>query len=140
MTTWKALSSHTLCRWSTSAAKSKTATTATITQLSHPDATDAGMFPEPIAAMIISLPVLFEVAQVINLDPIHFGMIVVLTLAIGLTTPPVGICLFIASAIADISLERISRVVLPMIGVVRRKWKRETFNFPISIRVHGKRH
>jgi C4-dicarboxylate transporter, DctM subunit len=77
-----------------------------------------GMFLEPIAAMIISLPVLFEVAQVINLDPVHFGMIVVLTLAIGLTTPPVGICLFIACAIANISLERISRVAFPMIGVV----------------------
>ncbi|WP_137387721.1 TRAP transporter large permease [Rhodoligotrophos defluvii] len=77
-----------------------------------------GMFLEPIAAMIISLPVLFEVAQVINLDPIHFGMIVVLTLAIGLATPPVGICLFIACAIANISLEQISRVALPMIGVV----------------------
>lgn len=77
-----------------------------------------GMFLEPIAAMIISLPVLFEVAQVIDLDPVHFGMIVVLTLAIGLVTPPVGICLFISCTIAKISLERISRAVLPMIGVV----------------------
>lgn len=77
-----------------------------------------GMFLEPIAAMIISLPVLFEVAQVINLDPIHFGMIVVLTLAIGLSTPPVGICLFIACAVGNISLEKISVAVLPMLGVV----------------------
>jgi C4-dicarboxylate transporter DctM subunit len=77
-----------------------------------------GMFLEPIAAMIISLPVLFEVSQVIGMDPVHFGMIVVLTLAIGLATPPVGICLFIACAIANISLERISRAIVPMIAAV----------------------
>ena len=77
-----------------------------------------GMFLEPIAAMIISLPVLFEVGVVIDLDPIHFGMIVVLNLAIGLATPPVGICLFIACAIANISLEAISKAILPMLGVV----------------------
>lgn len=77
-----------------------------------------GMFLEPIAAMIISLPVLFSVSGVIGLDPVHFGMIVVLTLAIGLTTPPVGICLFIACAIGNVSLEAISGAILPMIGVV----------------------
>lgn len=77
-----------------------------------------GTFLEPIAAMIISLPVLFDVSQVIGLDPIHFGMIVVLNLAIGLATPPVGICLFIACAIGNVSLEAISLAILPMLAVV----------------------
>jgi C4-dicarboxylate transporter DctM subunit len=77
-----------------------------------------GTFLEPIAAMIISLPVLFEIAAVVNLDPVHFGMIVVLNLAIGLATPPVGICLFIACAIGRVSIEEISRAILPMLFVV----------------------
>ncbi|MEJ8570421.1 TRAP transporter large permease [Microbaculum marinum] len=76
-----------------------------------------GTFLEPIAAMIISLPVLIEVAKVIQIDPVHFGTIVVLNLAIGLTTPPVGICLFIACAIGKVSLEEISRAILPMLMI-----------------------
>ena len=76
-----------------------------------------GMFLEPVAAMIISLPVLIEVSKVIGLDPVHFGIIVVLNLAIGLVTPPMGICLFIASAIGRVPLESIARASLPMIGV-----------------------
>jgi tripartite ATP-independent transporter DctM subunit len=77
-----------------------------------------GTFLEPIAAMIISLPVLFEIAKVVDLDPVHFGMIVVLNLAIGLATPPVGICLFIAGAIGKVSIEAISVAILPMLVVV----------------------
>ncbi len=75
------------------------------------------MFLEPVAAMIISLPVLIDVSKVIGLDPVHFGIIVVLNLAIGLVTPPMGICLFIASAIGRTSIEDIGRASLPMLGV-----------------------
>ncbi|MGH6919549.1 MAG: TRAP transporter large permease [Geminicoccaceae bacterium] len=74
-----------------------------------------GTFLEPIAAMILALPVLLEVIEVIEVDPIHFGTIVVLNIAIGLTTPPVGICLFIASAIGRVSLEAASLAMLPML-------------------------
>ncbi|MGH6896630.1 MAG: TRAP transporter large permease [Geminicoccaceae bacterium] len=74
-----------------------------------------GTFLEPIAAMILALPVLIEVIEVIDVDPIHFGTIVVLNIAIGLTTPPVGICLFIASAIGKVSLEAASLAMLPML-------------------------
>lgn len=74
-----------------------------------------GTFLEPIAAMILALPVLIEVIEVIDVDPIHFGTIVVLNIAIGLTTPPVGICLFIASAIGKVSLEAASVAMLPML-------------------------
>jgi C4-dicarboxylate transporter DctM subunit len=76
-----------------------------------------GTFLEPIAAMIISLPVLFEIAKVIAIDPVHFGMIVVLNLAIGLATPPVGLCLFIACAIGRVPLEAISWAILPMLAI-----------------------
>lgn len=76
-----------------------------------------GMFLEPLAAMIVALPVLFDVATVIQIDPVHFGIIVVLNLAIGLTTPPVGICLFIACAISRVSLLEISLASLPMLAI-----------------------
>ncbi len=76
-----------------------------------------GMFLETIAAMILALPVLIEVARVIQVDPVHFGTIVVINLSIGLATPPVGICLFIASAIAKEPIERVSWSMLPMLGI-----------------------
>ena len=76
-----------------------------------------GMFLETIAAMILALPVLIEVANVIQIDPVHFGTVVVIALAIGLATPPVGICLFIACAISKEPIEKVSLTMLPMIGI-----------------------
>jgi tripartite ATP-independent transporter DctM subunit len=76
-----------------------------------------GMFLETIAAMILALPVLLEIAKVIQIDPVHFGIIVVINLSIGLATPPVGFCLFIACGIAKVPLERVSVATLPMIAI-----------------------
>jgi C4-dicarboxylate transporter DctM subunit len=76
-----------------------------------------GMFLETIAAMILALPILIEVAKVIGIDPVHFGTIVVINLSIGLATPPVGICLFIACAIAKEPIEKVSLAMLPMIAI-----------------------
>jgi C4-dicarboxylate transporter, DctM subunit len=76
-----------------------------------------GMFLETIAAMILALPVLIEIAKVIQVDPVHFGTIVVINLSIGLATPPVGMCLFIACAIAKEPIEKVSLTMLPMIGI-----------------------
>jgi tripartite ATP-independent transporter DctM subunit len=76
-----------------------------------------GMFLETIAAMILALPVLLEIAKVIQIDPVHFGIIVVINLSIGLATPPVGVCLFIACGIAKVPLERVSIATLPMIAI-----------------------
>jgi tripartite ATP-independent transporter DctM subunit len=76
-----------------------------------------GMFLETIAAMILALPVLIEIAKVIQIDPVHFGIIVVINLSIGLATPPVGVCLFIACAIAKEPIERVSWRMLPMLGL-----------------------
>lgn len=74
-----------------------------------------GTFMETIAAIIVITPVLLPLAQQMGLDPIHFGLIVSLGIYIGLTTPPVGICLYIASSIAEISLETITKSILPFI-------------------------
>lgn len=76
-----------------------------------------GMFLEPISIMILILPVLTLVGASIGLDPVHLGTIVVLNIVIGLVTPPVGMCLFITSAISHVRIEDISRRALPMIGI-----------------------
>jgi C4-dicarboxylate transporter DctM subunit len=74
-----------------------------------------GTFMETTASLIILTPVLLPLAKQIGLDPIHFGTIMVLNLVIGLTTPPLGVCLFVSSGIAGISLERISRAMIPFL-------------------------
>lgn len=76
-----------------------------------------GTFMETIAALIILFPVLLKVAVSVGVDPLQFAVIAVLNLVIGLTTPPVGVCLFVAGSIGNISLTRLSRAVLPFLGV-----------------------
>lgn len=77
-----------------------------------------GTFMETIASLIILYPVLYAVATAVGIDPIHFTMIAVLNLVLGLLTPPVGVCLFIASAIGKISLVEICKEIWPMLFVL----------------------
>jgi TRAP transporter, DctM subunit len=74
-----------------------------------------GTFMETIAALIILFPPLLAVATQVGIDPIHFATFAVLNLMIGLTTPPVGVCLFVAANIAKISLGEISRAIWPFL-------------------------
>ena len=74
-----------------------------------------GTFMETTASLIILTPVLLPLMKQIGVDPLHFGVILVLNLVIGLTTPPVGVCLFIACSIAQTSLVRLSRAILPFL-------------------------
>lgn len=76
-----------------------------------------GAFMETIAALLILFPVLLGVAVQVGVDPVHFAIIVVMNLVIGLTTPPVGVCLFVAASIGNTSLERISKAGLPFLLV-----------------------
>jgi tripartite ATP-independent transporter DctM subunit len=76
-----------------------------------------GTFMETIAALLILFPVLLKVAITVGIDPIQFGVIAVLNLIIGLTTPPVGVCLFVASSISKTSIDEVSRSVLPFVIV-----------------------
>lgn len=76
-----------------------------------------GTFMETIAALLTLFPTLLAVALQVGIDPIHFSMIAVLNLMIGLTTPPVGVCLFVASSIGKISISRISRANMPFLAV-----------------------
>jgi tripartite ATP-independent transporter DctM subunit len=63
-----------------------------------------GMFIEGIAIMIITFPIFMPLIQQIQVDPTHFGVIVVLNLMIGLVTPPVGMCLYAVSAISNVDM------------------------------------
>ncbi|MFD1065010.1 TRAP transporter large permease [Oceanobacillus locisalsi] len=72
-----------------------------------------GMFMETIAAITILTPVLLPVVTQFGIDPIHFGIIMILNLMIGLLTPPVGMVLYVLSAISNISFLEISKMVLP---------------------------
>ncbi len=76
-----------------------------------------GTFMETIAALLILFPILLKVALAVDVDPIHFAVIAVLNLIIGLTTPPVGVCLFVASSIGKVSIGKVSRAGLPFLLV-----------------------
>jgi tripartite ATP-independent transporter DctM subunit len=76
-----------------------------------------GLFLEPLAALVLSMPILNELFPLLDLDPVQFGVMVVLNLMIGMITPPVGLCLFIVSAIGKQPLERVALAILPMIAI-----------------------
>lgn len=74
-----------------------------------------GMFMDTLAAIIILTPILLPIAVQIGYDPVHFGILMVVNLAIGFFTPPVGVNLFVASGISGVSIESLSRAVLPFV-------------------------
>ncbi|MDD7984991.1 TRAP transporter large permease [Lentisphaera marina] len=75
-----------------------------------------GSFMETIAALIILFPSLLKVAEGVGMDPVHFGVMAVLNLMIGLTTPPVGVCLFVASEIAETPLKKVIKALFPYLA------------------------
>jgi TRAP-type C4-dicarboxylate transport system permease large subunit len=70
---------------------------------------------ETIAAITILVPVLLPVAVGAGVDPVHFGVIMVLNLMIGLLTPPVGMVLYVLSRVSHISFEKCMRGTLPFL-------------------------
>ncbi|MFC0561368.1 TRAP transporter large permease [Halalkalibacter alkalisediminis] len=76
-----------------------------------------GTFMETIAALVILFPVLLPVATSVGMDPVHFGVVMVLGLIIGLSTPPVGVCLFVASSIGKVSVGKTSVALIPFLAV-----------------------
>jgi TRAP-type C4-dicarboxylate transport system permease large subunit len=72
-----------------------------------------GCFMEALAAMLILIPILVPAATSYGIDPVQFGVIVVLNLIIGTVTPPVGVVLFVVTRIANITFERMSRAIMP---------------------------
>ena len=68
-----------------------------------------GMFMESLAAILILVPVLMPIALSFGIDPVHFGVVVVMNFAIGMVTPPYGITLFVASSIAERNIIQVAR-------------------------------
>jgi len=77
-----------------------------------------GMFIETSASIIVLAPILAPVAQHFGVDPVHFGLIMVVNLALGMITPPFGVNLFAACTVARISLDRIITQLIPFVLVV----------------------
>jgi C4-dicarboxylate transporter, DctM subunit len=77
-----------------------------------------GMFIETSAAIIVLAPILAPVAMHFGVDPVHFGMIMVVNLALGMITPPFGVNLFAACTVAKISLDRIVTHLVPFVLVI----------------------
>jgi C4-dicarboxylate transporter DctM subunit len=76
-----------------------------------------GCFMEAIAAMIILIPVLIPIVQAAGVDLVHFGLVMVFNLMLGLLTPPVGILLYICGNFAQVKIERVVMEVLPFLAV-----------------------
>ncbi|KKX54265.1 TRAP transporter large permease [Brevibacillus borstelensis] len=72
-----------------------------------------GMFFETSASIIILAPLLTPIAVQLGIDPVHFGMIMIVNLAMGMVTPPVGVNLFVACQIAGIKLEELTKALIP---------------------------
>ncbi|NLG85642.1 MAG: TRAP transporter large permease [Firmicutes bacterium] len=72
-----------------------------------------GMIIDLSPAVMILTPILLPVAKQVGVDPIHFGALMVVNLGIGLYTPPVGTCLFVASALAKLKMEEVVKKLAP---------------------------
>ena len=72
-----------------------------------------GCFLEPTAAILIAIPVLMPAVTQLGIDPVHFGLVVVLNLMIGLLHPPMGMVLFVLARVARMSYERTTMAILP---------------------------
>jgi TRAP-type C4-dicarboxylate transport system permease large subunit len=81
-----------------------------------------GYFLDAIPAIIIVGPILAPLAKIVMMDPVHFAMIGIVSLAFGLVTPPYGLCLMIACAVAGISLRSAIKdtmiMLMPMLLVL----------------------
>lgn len=76
-----------------------------------------GMFLEPISILILTMPILLQLAKIIQMDIVQFGTMVVINVVIGMGTPPVGVCLFIVCAISGKSLVEVSKEALPLLAI-----------------------
>lgn len=78
----------------------------------------AGAFMEPSAIILILVPILFPIAMHLGIDPIHLGIIMVVNMEIGLLTPPVGLNLFVASAITKLPVVKVIRATMPWLTIM----------------------
>jgi tripartite ATP-independent transporter DctM subunit len=74
-----------------------------------------GMLLEPVAALLITVPVLLPVASQFGIDPLHLGVVMILNLVIGLLTPPIGLVLYVLSSVTDCPVQRVVRGTVPFL-------------------------
>jgi TRAP-type C4-dicarboxylate transport system permease large subunit len=72
-----------------------------------------GCFMEALAAMLILIPILVPAANSFGIDPVQFGIIMILNLILGTIHPPIGVVLFVVTRIANVSFETMSKAILP---------------------------
>lgn len=77
-----------------------------------------GMFIDAISSVVVLTPILLPITTSIGIDPVHFGVIMVTALAIGYVTPPLGVNLFVASGIGNVSFEKVSLAVIPFLIIL----------------------
>jgi tripartite ATP-independent transporter DctM subunit len=77
-----------------------------------------GVFMDMTPAVLIFTPIFLPIVTGLGMDPIHFGIIMVLNLSVGLCTPPVGSVLFIGCSIANVKIEEVIKPLLPMFIVM----------------------
>ena len=92
-----------------------------------------GTFMDTVAALIILVPIFFPIITQLGIDPVHFGMIICVALAIGMITPPFGACLFVACGVANITLEAITKKIIPFIIALVIVLLLVTYIEPISL-------
>ncbi len=77
-----------------------------------------GFFMEPTAAIMILVPILLPITNALGISPVHFGIVMILNLMIGLLTPPVGMVLYVLSSVSNVPFERIARASMPYVVVL----------------------
>ena len=96
-----------------------------------------GAFLETTAAILLFVPVLVPLLPALGIDLVHLGVIVVVNLAIGMLTPPLGVCLVVSCSIARIPLSAISRAIVPMLVVLLVDLLLVTFCPPLVLWLGG---
>ena len=92
-----------------------------------------GCFMDTNAAIIILAPIFLPIVEAMDVDPIHFGIIMVVNLAIGFVTPPLGVNLFVACNVANAKLEEICKGIFPIVGVMILDLLLITYIEPLSM-------
>ena len=78
----------------------------------------AGIFIEPLPGVMIFVPILAPLALAAGIHPLHFAMVVIVNLTLGMITPPVGALLFVTSIVSGVPMGRMTRELLPMFGAL----------------------
>ncbi len=92
-----------------------------------------GCVMETTAALILLVPVLMALTPQMGIDPVQFGVLIVINLAIGMLTPPVGICLFVSCGISGVPLAKVAQAALPLVAAVVAVMMLATFWPPLTL-------